>query len=76
MPTWTWPSHLSRKSKRILYRSIASAFLNVTLGYLFIMKYGLIGAAYASLMSAALMGVFTWWSGATVSACRFLCRPS
>jgi O-antigen/teichoic acid export membrane protein len=55
--------HLSLNSKKILYRSIAGSILNLVLGFLLIRSYGLVGAAYASLITALLMGALTWWLG-------------
>ena len=41
--------------KKYLYRTLCGAFMNIALNYIWIEQYGIIGAAYATLASMALM---------------------
>ena len=45
------------RERSILYRALLGAITNVLLNYLLIPTYGVIGAAYATLISYALMAV-------------------
>jgi O-antigen/teichoic acid export membrane protein len=57
---------LSGKTLGQLWVSLAAALLNLGLNWLWIPRFGLLGAAWATLAAYALALVFGWWLGRRV----------
>ena len=49
------------KTKVVFYRSVTGAISNIILNYYFIKHYGIIGAAYASLISYGIANYFSYF---------------
>ncbi len=63
--------HITKKIKALFPITLIAAVLNLILNYIFIPLYGMIGAAYTTLISYCLMAILIWYASQKVYAIQY-----